>query len=251
MGKAKIISFINQKGGVTKTTSCISVASAMARKGLKVLVCDLDQQCNASASLGVLEAEINAYSVLKGQCDLDIINVTDNLYLLPASNDLAAFDLEMSSEPGTEFLLKEALQPLKQVDVILIDCSPSLGLLTLNALTASDSYICPVLPNHLSVAGMSKLVEIADKVQRRLNPRLSLLGVLLSQFNSRKILHQDTASVIKAHFGDKLFRTVIRENISLAEAPSSGKSIFDYAPQSNGAIDYMNLTNEILEKLLQ
>lgn len=244
------ISLLNQKGGVSKTTSSISVASAMALKGKKVLVCDLDAQCNATTSLGVLEPDTTVYSVLKGQTKLDLHPITENLFLLPASNDLAAFDLEMSTEPGKEYLLKELLEPLdKHLDYIFIDCSPTLGLLTLNALTVSDYFICPVLPHHLSIAGMSKLMEVTDKVQRRLNPKLTLGGIILSQFNSRKILHQDTANVIKTHFGDKLFKSVIRENISLAEAPSSGKSIYEYAPQSNGAVDYMKLTEEILKKL--
>ncbi|MBI9063346.1 MAG: ParA family protein [Marinilabiliaceae bacterium] len=250
MGNAKLISLLNQKGGVGKTTSSVSISSALSMKGYKVLLVDLDAQCNATTSLGVLEPDTTVYSILKGQSKLDLHPVTENLFLLPASNDLAAFDLEMSAEPGKEYLLKELLEPIdKHFDYIIIDCSPTLGLLTLNALTASNYFICPVLPHHLSIAGMSKLMEVTDKVQRRLNPKLTLGGIILSQFNSRKILHQDTANVIKAHFGDKLFNSVIRENISLAEAPSSGKSIFEYAPQANGAVDYMQLTKEILKKL--
>jgi chromosome partitioning protein len=245
---AKIISIINQKGGVGKTTTSVSIASALSKKKCKVLLVDLDAQRNATTSLGVVESEINIYSVLKGQKNLDFINVSENLFLLPASLDLAAFELEMASEPGKEYLLKEALARVSDhLDFIIIDCSPNLGLLTVNALTASDYYICPVLPHHLSISGFSSMIEVVDKVQRRLNPNLDLAGIVMTQFNKHKVLHRDTAEVIKSHFGNKLFLSTIPENIALAEAPSSGKSIFDYAPQSSGASEYMKLTQEILD----
>jgi chromosome partitioning protein len=245
---AKIISIINQKGGVGKTTTSVSIASALSKKKCKVLLVDLDAQRNATTSLGVIEPEINVYSVLKGESNLDFINVSENLFLLPATLDLAAFELEMASEPGKEYLLKEALERVSgHLDFIIIDCSPNLGLLTVNALTASDYYICPVLPHHLSISGFSSMIEVVDKVQRRLNPNLDLAGIVMTQFNKHKVLHRDTAEVIKSHFGNKLFLSTIPENIALAEAPSSGKSIFDYAPQSTGAIEYMKLTEEILD----
>ncbi|HLW34003.1 MAG TPA: AAA family ATPase, partial [Aequorivita sp.] len=148
---AKIISIINQKGGVGKTTTSVSLSSALSKKGYKVLLVDLDAQQNATTSLGVIEPGINVYSVLKGQVKLDFIEVSENLYLLPSSLDLAAFELEMALEPGKEYLLKESLLPAtSHIDYIIIDCSPNLGLLTINALTASDYYVCPVLPHHLS-----------------------------------------------------------------------------------------------------
>jgi len=244
---AKIISFINQKGGVGKTTTSVSVASGLSRKGYQVLLVDLDPQQNATTSLGVVSPEINVYSILKGQDKLDFIHVSDNLFLLPASLDLAAFEQEMASEPGKEYLLKEALEPLNtHLDFIIIDCSPNLGLLTVNALTASNYYICPVLPHHLSISGFSTIIGVVDKVQRRLNPELKLAGIVMTQFNKRKVLHRDTVDVIKSHFGEKLFSSTIPENIALAEAPSSGKSIFEYDPQSTGATQYMKLTEEII-----
>ncbi|WP_289055519.1 ParA family protein [Carboxylicivirga marina] len=250
MKSAKIISLLNQKGGVGKTTSSVSISHALSMKGYKVLLVDLDAQCNASESLGVNSSKVNVYSVLKGQEKLDFINASDNFYLLPASLDLAAFELEMSSEAGREYLLKEALEPvIAHLDFIIIDCSPNLGLLTINALTASEYYICPVLPHHLSITGFSTLLEVVNKIKRRLNEKLKLAGIIMTQFNKHKVLHRETAEVIQSHFEDKLFSTTIPENISLAEAPTSKQSIMDYAPTSKGAIAYRQLTEEIINKL--
>lgn len=244
----KIISFINQKGGVGKTTSTVSVAAAMANMDKKTLVIDLDPQCNLTTSFGCKEYDENTYTILKGEKEFKTVQINENLDILPSSLDLSAFDLEMSAEPGKEYLLKELLNPvLDSYDYILLDCSPNLGLITLNALTASHFYIIPLLPHYLSIQGLSKLIEITDKVKRRLNPEIELGGVVLTQFNSRKVLHKDTITVIQEHFKEKLFKTFIRENIALAEAPSSGVDIFQYDVKSNGAADYFSLTREILK----
>ncbi|WP_282036295.1 ParA family protein [Saccharicrinis aurantiacus] len=243
-----IISFINQKGGVGKTTTAVCLAAALSSKNFKVLLIDLDGQCNASASLGINNAEVTSYSVFKGE-DIVITPINENLFLLPSSLNVNSLELELN-EVGKEQILGEILEPIKeQFDFILLDCSPNLGLISINALVASNYYIVPLLPHHLSVQGVSKLLEVAEKVKRRINPQLELGGFVLSQFSTRKVLHQNTAEVIQSHFGNKLFDTVIRENISLAEAPSFGKSIFEYAPKSNGAIDYMNLSKELINKL--
>lgn len=243
----KIIAVINQKGGVGKTTTTVSIASALALKGLNTLVVDLDAQRNATTSLGIKDPQITVYEVLKGEERLKIIPVEDNLYLLPASINLAAFGLEMASEPGKEFLLKEKLDAISSnFDYILLDCSPNLGLVTINALSACDYFVIPLLPHHLSIEGFAQLLEVTDKVKKRINPKLSLGGIVLTQYNNHKILHRDTAEVVSNHFSGKLFKTFIRENISLAEAPSSGKSIFHYAPKSNGATDYLSLAEEII-----
>jgi chromosome partitioning protein len=244
----KIISIINQKGGVGKTTSSSSISVALANMGYRTLVFDLDPQCNLTASLGATSQESNTYSVLKGNCKFKPISIIPNLDLLPSSIDLSAFDLEMSGEPGKEYLLKELIESvIANYDYVLLDCSPNLGLIALNALTASKFYIIPLLPHYLSVQGLSKLLEITDKIKKRLNPKLELGGVIITQYNSRKILHQDTVEVIKKHFKEKLFTTFIRENISLAEAPGTGLDIFRYAPSSNGAIDYLSLAKEIIK----
>ncbi len=244
----KIIAFINQKGGVGKTTTTASVASGMAHLGLKTLAIDLDAQCNLTTSFGVTDFRANTYNTLKGELGLESTKIDEHLAILPSSVDLSAFELEMSAEPGKEYLLKELLESvLDQYDYILLDCSPNLGLVSINALTTADLYIIPLLPHHLSIQGLTKLLEITDKVKKRLNPGLEMGGIVLTQYNNRKVLHRDIAQVVQEHFGQKLFKTVIRENISLAEAPSSGTDIFQYAPKSNGAEDYLNLTKEIIK----
>ncbi len=246
---AKIVSFINQKGGVGKTTTAVSVAAALSNNSYRVLLIDLDAQCNAGTSLGISNAAVNTYSVFKGD-PIKVVQVNENLFMLPSSLNVSTLDLELVNEPGKEQLLVEILAPIQDhFDFILLDCSPNLGLISINALVVSNYYIIPLLPHHLSIQGISKLLEVVDKVRRRINNKIELGGIVLCQYGERKVLHQDTSEVIKSHFGDKLFSTVIRENISLAEAPSVGKSIFEYAPKSNGAVDYMNLTQEILQKL--
>lgn len=247
---AKIISIINQKGGVGKTTTTCSLAAALSLKGKNVLLVDLDPQNNASQSLGVRDCENNIYQALKGESQLLPIEIMDNLSLVPSSMDLSALENEMNGEPGREFLLKEILETVRfqQYDFILIDCSPSIGLISLNALSACDTFIIPVLPHHLSIQGLSGLAEVAKKIKSRINPKLKLEGVLLTQFSYRKVLHRDVQNALKNHFKGRLYNTTIRENIALAEAPSAGMDIFRYAPNSNGAEDYLKLCEEFLSK---
>jgi chromosome partitioning protein len=245
----KIISLINSKGGVAKTTTACSLASALSLKNKQVLLIDLDPQGNLSQSLGIGSCDNNIYQCLKGECKFSPVQIMMNLDLVPSTIDLNAFELEMSGEPGREYLLRELLEQVKNdYDYIIIDCSPSLGLVALNALTASDSYLVPLLPHHLSIQGLSKLLEVTQKIKTRINPKLELEGVLLTQFSHRKVMHRDIAEVIKHHFGSKLYKTFIRENIALAEAPSAGVDIFRYAPKSNGAEDYFNLCEEFSSK---
>lgn len=248
MEKLNIITFVNNKGGVSKTTTVTSISSALANKGFKVLVIDLDPQANLTSSFGITDVAVNSYTVLKGITPLIPLRIYENLDILPSTIDLSAFDIEMAQEIAKEYILSDALESLKHTyNYILIDCGPNINLLLLNALAASNMYIIPLLPHYLSLQGLSKLIEIADKVKKRINPNLELGGVVLTQFNSRKILHQDTVASIHAYFNDSLFKTFIRENIALAEAPSTGKDIFRYAPHSNGAIDYLALTEEIIQ----
>jgi len=244
---AKIISIINQKGGVGKTTTTCSLAAALSLKGKKVLLVDIDPQANLSQSLGISDSENNIYQALKGEAELSPIKVMNNLCLVPSSIDLNALEHEMTNEPGREYLLKELLGSIKEdYDFIIIDCSPSIGLIALNALSACDTFIIPVLPHHLSIQGLSGLAGVAKKIKSRINSKLKLEGVLITQFSHRKVLHRDVQKALKKHFNGRLYDTAIRENISLAEAPSTGMDIFRYAPNSNGAEDYLKLCEEFL-----
>lgn len=246
---AKIISIINQKGGVGKTTTTCSLANALSLKGKKVLLVDMDPQSNLSQSLGIGDFENNIYQALKQETEFLPIEVMNNLSLVPSCMDLSALENEMNNEPGREYLLKELLEPVKdQYDFILIDCSPSIGLIALNALSACDTFIIPVLPHHLSIQGLSGLADVAKKIKSRINSKLKLEGVLITQFSHRKVLHRDVQIALKNHFKGRLYNTTIRENISLAEAPSAGLDIFRYAPNSNGAEDYLKLCEEFLTK---
>lgn len=245
----KTISIINQKGGVGKSTTACSLASALSLKGKSILLIDLDPQCNLSQSLGVEAYDNNIYQCLKRECKFSPMQIMMNLDIVPSTIDLNAFELEMSSEPGREYLLRELLEQVKtDYDYIIIDCSPSLGLVALNALTASDSYLVPILPHHLSIQGLSKLLEVTQKIKARINPKLELEGVLLTQFSHRKVMHKEISEVIREYFNGKMYEASIRENISLAEAPSAGIDIFRYAPNSNGAEDYLKLCEEFLSK---
>ena len=246
---AKITVIINQKGGVGKTTTTCSLAAALSLKGKNVLLIDLDPQTNASESLGVKDYDNNIYQALKGESEISPIKVMNNLYIVPSSMDLNALEHEMNNEPGREFLLKELLEPVKnQYDFILIDCSPSIGLIALNALSACDTFIIPVLPHHLSIQGLSGLADVAKKIKSRINPKLKLEGVLITQFSHRKVLHRDVQKALRKHFNGRLYDTTIRENISLAEMCSAHIDIFRYAPNSNGAEDYLKLCEEFLNK---
>lgn len=247
---SRIISISNHKGGVGKTTSTVNIGAALAQLGKKTLIVDLDPQANLSQSLGIMNPEKTIYGVLRGEYNLDPIEVNNNLYLVPANLDLSGAEIEMMSEPGREFILKEALNYMKGIfDYVLIDCPPSLGLLTINAFTASDSVIIPLQVQPLALHGFSKLSEVIGKIQQRLNKSLSIGGVFITQYDNRRRLDRDIAEVFSNQFKGNLFETKIREAISLAEAPTSGMDIFRYNPKSNGAIDYLDLAKEIIASI--
>ncbi len=190
---------------------------------------------------------MSIYDALRGNAKLELIQVKENLYVIPACVDLAAVDLELASEPGREFILKELLSQIADdFDFILLDCPPSMGLLTINALVAADEYLIPLQAHFLALKGVGKLIEVEKKITSRLNPNLKLCGVLLTQFDNRKILNRDVKATISEHFGAKLFKTQIRNNIALAEAPIHGQDIFTYSPESNGASDYLDLSKELI-----
>jgi chromosome partitioning protein len=244
-----IYAISNHKGGVGKTTSTINIGAALAAKKKRVLLVDLDPQANLTQSLGINKAEITIYDNLKGEKLISPVECKSNLYVLPSSLDLSAAEIELSAEPGREYILKEFLSKLKdRYEYILIDCPPSLGLLTINALTASDFVIIPMQAEYLPLRGLAKLTEVINKIQARLNVDLKIGCVFLTQYDSRKILNRDVADSVEEFFGNKFLKSKISSNIALAEAPSQGKDIFSYNKNCKGAEDYAVLVNEILQQ---
>ena len=250
--KAKVLCLSNHKGGVGKTCSTCNIGAGLSIEGYKVLLIDLDPQANLSLSLGLTDVEKSIYPVLLGNCSIDeaIYNITENLDIIPSNLDLAGAEIELSSEAGREVILKECISKIDaDYDFIIIDCAPSLGLLTTNALTASDKVYIPLQAQYLSLQGVSKLTSIIEKIQRRLNNKLEIGGIFITQYDARKVLNRDIADNIEKYFANQVLKTKIRDNITLAEAPGRGKDIFRYNPKCYGAQDYMSLCNEIISKL--
>jgi len=246
----KIIAIVNQKGGVGKTTTVVNLSVALSQLGKRVLAIDIDPQAHLTYSLGIQahQLEKTIYEVIKKQIPVaDVLIKRNGVTLLPSSLDLAAADVELAGVPGREFLLQEAVGELpKEYEYIMIDCPPNLGILTLNALTTAQEVFIPVQCEFLALKGMTKLLQTVDLVKERLNKKLQITGVIGTRFHKGKSLHKEVKINLKEHFGDKVFNTLIRENISLAEAPSYGQSIFEYAPNSHGAEDYLKLSKEIV-----
>ena len=247
---SKVISISNHKGGVGKTTSAINIGAGLNKLKKKVLLIDLDPQANLSQSLGVIEPERTIYGAIRGEYSLQPIEILKGLDLIPSTLDLSGAEIEMSGEAGREYILKELIEPIKaSYDFIIIDSPPSLGLLTINSFTASDEILIPLQAQYLALQGLTKLIEVVDKIKRRLNKELKVGGVFITQYDSRKVLNRDVAETIKAHFKDEVFKTKIRDNIALAEAPANGLDIFRYNPKSYGAEDYLSLSKEIIKKV--
>lgn len=246
---SKIISISNHKGGVGKTTSAINIGAGLNRLGKKILLLDLDPQANLSQSLGLIEPEKTIYGALKGEYSLQPIQILKGLDVIPSTLDLSGAEVELSGEAGREYILKELLEPLRSsYDYIIIDSPPSLGLLTINSFTASDEVLIPLQAQYLALQGLAKLTEVIDKIQKRLNKGLKVGGVFVTQYDSRKVLNRDVVSTIEAHFKDIVFKTIIRDNIALAEAPAQGLDIFRYNAKSKGAEDYLSLSKEIIKR---
>lgn len=252
----KVISLTNQKGGVGKTTTTANLGAALARKGKRVMVIDLDPQAHLTTSLGVKEYELEKtiYEVFKGTVSINEVIIDlgypeSNFWLLPSSLTFSVADTEFSGEAGREYLLKEALQGLEQkFDYVLIDCPPSLGLLTINGFTAAEEVYIPLQTEFLAMHGMTQLLQVYNVVKRRVNPNLQITGIIGTMYDSRKKLNREVIEKIESHFGDSLFKTMIRTNVSLAEAPSFGQDIFTYRPDSAGAEDYAALAEEVLQR---
>lgn len=246
---SKIISISNHKGGVGKTTSAINIGAGLNSLGKRVLLIDLDPQANLSQSLGLFEPERTIYGALKGDYPIEPIEIAKGLEVVASTLDLSGAEVEMSGEAGREYILRELLDPLRgRYDYILIDSPPSLGLLTINSFTASDEVFIPLQAQYLALQGLAKLKEVIDKIQKRLNKELKIGGVFVTQYDSRKILNRNVLATINAHFEEIVFKTIIRDNIALAEAPARGLDIFRYNANSNGAEDYLSLSKEIISK---
>jgi chromosome partitioning protein len=245
---SKVISISNHKGGVGKTTSAINIGAGLNKLGKKILLIDLDPQANLSQSLGVIEPEINIYGALRGEYNLQPQEILKGLDLVGSTLDLSGAEVEMSGEAGREYILKELIDPIKgSYDYIIIDSPPSLGLLTLNSFVASDKIYIPIQAQYLALQGVAKLVEIIEKIKKRLNKDLEIGGVFITQYDNRKVLNRDVVETIEDHFKSKVFKTKIRDNVALAEAPTQGVDIFRYNPKSNGAEDYLSLCKEIIK----
>jgi len=244
----RIISISNNKGGVGKTTSTVNIAAALQICGKKVLIIDIDHQAQTTYHLGInpKEIEYSIFEVLKGEIAWqDILIDRKGIHILPAKNDLK--DLDFLPFPAKEFLLKEALEDIADYDYILLDCPPSLGILTLNALTFSNEVFVPLQLQFLPFHGMYNLFEGVQMVKKRLNKNIDVTGIIPTMYNSSKSINKEVLLETESRLPGKLFKTIIRENVSLQEAPSWGQTIFEYKPESNGATDYMNLTKEIIE----
>ena len=249
---SKIISIANQKGGVGKTTTAINLAAGLAYEGKRVLLVDADPQANASSGLGIeiRDLERTVYECLIDEIDPKTAIVETkipNLKLIPSHIDLVGAEIEMRDLDNREGRLKNVLNQVRnEYDYILIDCSPSLGLITINALTASDSVIIPVQCEFFALEGIAKLLNTIKIIKSSLNPDLQIEGFLLTMYDNRLRLSNQVYEEVKRHFGNLVFNTVIYRNVRLSEAPSHGLSVIDYDPHSKGAKNYKNLAKELI-----
>jgi len=250
----KIIAIANQKGGVGKTTTTVNLAAALGVLEKNILLIDADPQANASSGLGIdiEQVTFGTYQILEHTVSVEKAIVktnSPNVDIIPAHIDLVAVEIELIDKEDREYMLKKALGPItNSYDYILIDCAPSLGLITLNALTAADAVIIPIQCEYFALEGLGKLLNTIKSIQKIHNPSLDIEGLLLTMFDSRLRLSNQVVEEVKKHFDEMVFKTIIQRNIRLGEAPSHGESIISYDATSKGAINYLNLANEILKK---
>ena len=249
----KIIAVVNQKGGVGKTTTAVNLTAALTELGKKVLLCDFDPQANASSGLGVDKRKIkkSVYDIVINDVPTtEAIVQTKFGDVLPSAADLAGAGVELISVPEPNFRLKNALEQVKdQYDVILIDCPPSLELLTINGLAAADSILIPVQCEYYALEGLSDLMSTMRMIKRRINPQLEIFGVALTMFDGRTNFSTQVAQEVRRHFPGKVFASVVPRNIRLAEAPSHGLPVTAYDRSSRGAVAYREMASEIIQKL--
>ena len=250
----KIIAIANQKGGVGKTTSAMNLSAGLGELEKKVLLVDTDPQANSTSGVGYdpREIENGVYECLIGKVkakDIILETKSPNLFLLPAHIDLVGAEIELVNTENRENMMKDALSEIiNDFDYIIIDCAPSLGLLTLNSLTAAHSLIIPIQCEYFALEGLGKLLNTVKIVQRRLNPELTIEGLLLTMYDTRLRLSNQVVEEVKTHFQDLVFKTIIHRNVTLGEAPSYGETIIIHDATSKGAVNYLNLAQEIIDK---
>ncbi|MBI9068828.1 MAG: ParA family protein [Salinivirgaceae bacterium] len=246
---AKAISIINNKGGTGKTTTALNMGAALKKLGYKVLLIDLDSQCNLTNSLQIDDIQGHIGEVLLNKKAFsESIKECEGLSILPASSNLLDYEYQINNEPGREFLLKEILGQYNSFDFILMDCPPSMGTLAINSLVAADYYLVPMQAENYAFIGLDRILQTAEKVKLRMNTKLKLGGILFVKYRPRTKFGQAVVSNIAQNsiLKDKLFNSYIRQDIALMEAPAFGQSIFEYAPNSRGSFDYLNAAKEFI-----